>query len=107
MEILNMRKRTNDPSVKSDICKLALAILLCGTPAGVALASESGVLFEHSNMKEVNLTGLRVWLGPPVQVTAQKGWAMNWAPADKPLGSETVVDFHETHGPSGVHLCPF
>jgi hypothetical protein len=44
-----------------------------------AHGAESGdSLFARSTMKEVDLNGLKVWLGKPVQVTAQIGWGMNW-----------------------------
>lgn len=71
---------------------VALSILLAGAPAksGQAAASE---LFPRATMHELDLNGLRVWLGQPVQLTAQVGWQMSWP------GFKDVYSF--------THLTPF
>ena len=71
---------------------LSLSILLAGSPANAGQAGGPG-LFSRATMHEVDLKGLRVWLGQPVQVTAQIGWQMSWP------------DFQDRY--SGIHLTPF
>jgi BNR repeat protein len=64
-------------------------------------------LFSRTKMQEVELKGLRVWLGKPVQVTAQVGWQQSGP-------------WYDTHGSNGepanargasswafIHLTPF
>lgn len=57
---------------------LALIVLMAGAPAGRGQGANPD-LFSRAKMQEVDLTGLRLWLGQPVQVTAQVGWQMSWS----------------------------
>ena len=58
-------------------------------------ASPASALYDHAGMKPVQLHGLKVWLGKPVQVTAQIGWGMSWVhPGWQP-------------GWSFIHLTPY
>src|SRR5471032_1421130 len=60
-----------------------------------AHGSPGNGLYERAGMKELDFPSLRVWLGRPVQVTAQIGWGMNWVhPGWQP-------------GWSFVHLTPY
>ena len=77
-------KKAGDRNTRPETRKVALAILLCSLFAGAALAGESVGLYEHPTMKAVDLNGLRVWLGKPVQVTAQVGWGTTWAHSERP-----------------------
>lgn len=71
-----------------------MALVITVGAASMALGQEPNAdLFSHARMQEVDLKGLRVWLGQPVQVTAQIGWKMSW-----PQVKETY---------SFIHLTPF
>lgn len=78
-------KKTNRRKMGSEMRKAALAVLLSSPLAGPALAAGSAGLYQHSAMKEVGLSGLRVWLGKPIQVTAQIGWGTTWAHSERPV----------------------
>ena len=56
---------------------VALGVATAAAPALTAQITPSD-LFSRSTMREVDLQGLHVWLGQPVQVTAQVGWEMSW-----------------------------
>ncbi len=54
-------------------------ILACAAPfAAGAESGDNPALFARAGMTAVELPGVRVWLGTPVQVTAQIGWKMEW-----------------------------
>ncbi len=53
---------------------------LLATPAG--RAAEGSGLFERSAMRETDLTGLKIRVGRPVQVTAQLSWETRWLGED-------------------------
>src|SRR5580704_5829087 len=77
-------KKAGDRNPRSETRKATLALLLCLLFEGGALAEEGVGLYEHPTMKAVDLNGLRVWLGKPVQVTAQVGWGTTWAHSERP-----------------------
>jgi hypothetical protein len=54
--------------------------------------SADPALFSRAGMKAVDLGGLRVWLGQPVQVTAQVSWSTGWLRA-KGLPERSFVHF--------------
>jgi hypothetical protein len=56
---------------------MALSILLASTWGDAGQTNRSD-LFSRAAMQEIDLQGLRVWLGQPVQVTAQLGWKIGW-----------------------------
>src|ERR1700722_4548064 len=59
---------------------LAAAIILVGSlPLRAGFNPE---LFNRDKMTKLDLSGLQVWLGAPVQVTAQLGWQENWTGHD-------------------------
>ena len=71
---------------------MALSILLASAPVFAGQTANPN-LFSRAKMEEVDLKGLQVWLGLPVQVTAQIGWHMSWP------------EFKDVW--SFVHLTPF
>jgi hypothetical protein len=74
--------------------RLARLLPVLAFCSGGAAAPLNG-LYDHAGMKEVDLHGLKVWLGKPVQVTAQIGWGMSWVhPNSQP-------------GWSFIHLTPY
>lgn len=59
---------------------VAATVLVVGL-ASAATHGESpagGGLFSRASMQEMDLPGLTVWLGAPVEVTAQLGWKIGW-----------------------------
>ena len=71
---------------------ITLVIAMAATPVLLAQTASSD-LFSPSKMQEVDLNGLHVRLGKPVQVTAQVGWQMGWP------------QFKDAH--AFIHLTPF
>ncbi len=57
-----------------------LVLFLCARAPAAPTANPA--LFAHASMKPVTLHGLKVWMGKPVQVTAQVGWKVEWAHKD-------------------------
>ena len=75
----------------------ALRPLVLGTLGGLCISTfgaaqkPSGIeLFRDRAFKDVNLNGLQVRLGDPVEVTEQMGWSMTWA------GHQRWTFVHET-----------
>ncbi len=60
------------------LAALSIMLIAAGATPGKTGQSTGSSLFSRSNMQPVDLQGLRVWLGEPVQVTAQLGWKMGW-----------------------------
>ena len=56
------------------------------------MARPSG-LFDHSEMKRVDLKGLKIWLGKPVLVASQISWATSWPGEDGRIKTEYVHPF--------------
>jgi hypothetical protein len=46
--------------------------------AAKARPTATSDLFSRASMQTIDLRGMHVWLGQPVQVTAQLGWKMGW-----------------------------
>ena len=97
---------------------LALCTSLVGEPAwGGQIANPS--LFSRATMQKVDLKGVRVWLGRPVQVTAQMGFHESWywgqgesLSSFEHLMLQGVTSYHESSGQaeswwSLVHLTPY
>lgn len=71
----------------------AVVTVLCSLAYGEATNSE---LFSREKMQPVDLERVRVWLGQPVQITAQLGWQMSWTGHD-PVDPQWAF----------IHLTPF
>lgn len=64
-------------------------------------------LFSRAKMQEIRLKGLRVWLGRPVQVTAQLGWNQSGLPYDEYDWNGEPVRTHPAAALAFVHLTPY
>lgn len=65
-------------------------------------------LFSRTNMEEVDLNGLRVWLGKPVQVTAHLGWNQSGVPYDQyDWNGELPKSPQGAVALASVHLTPY
>ncbi len=67
-----------EPIQKWGLAALSILFIAASANRGKSGQATGSSLFSRSEMQSIDLQGLRVWVGKPVQVTAQLGWKMGW-----------------------------
>lgn len=83
---------------------MILTIVLSSRAAAFAQAAPQ--LFPRGQMRRVDLTALTVWLGQPLEVTAQLGWQMFW-PQYEGIHSFTHLTPTLAHFPRGELIATY
>ena len=106
---MRLRKSVRQPRMLFgcvSVCMVVIGILItCAVES--AGQSDTSDLFSRAVMQEVDMKGLRVWIGHPTQVTAQLGWQQSGPPYDKYDWNGEPAKVRGSSAWASVHLTPY